>query len=423
MVYGQNCKIHIASYEFVLAWPKDATVDSLKELAERDYRLSSERASQLRSRDQPDSFHESELNSWHMTRLRTNPEHTIKEIPELRQFIGSGQYGKVYKTVDRKSGNNLAVKVINLHDRNDKEHLRATIQREIKVLEQVHHEHIIEYLGQAHFHTDCPQLFMPLREGNLTSLANTVERSSHDELCFQVLEQMLKALDYLAFTNFCHRDLKPDNILYKRLGGDRFHFQLTDFGLANWCRLATTDCGTGISKAPELYPEYGRFPQTPKLDIWSLFATILATHSRFVFPPLRATRYSEVLQAVRGNVTRLPDLRHMAVENPERRASAAQMLIALFEGSGLTTPRAKVLPLVEEEESRTPTTRGQRQRQVSGFPSPASGFPSPASRFPSPASRFPSPASRFPSPASRFPSLASRFSSPASRFPSSARQL
>lgn len=189
---------------------------------------------------------------------------------------------------------------------------------------------------------------MPLRHGNLTSLAKDLSKSCIIEsLCKQVLEQILKALDYLAFNQLCHRDVKPDNILYIDRGEWTYHFQLADFGFANHHRLATTMCGTAYFQAPELYPQYGNFPQSPKMDVWSLFASIIAVIPGFNFPPPNAKDYDDVLQAVRATVPKLSALRAMARENPMYQATAAQILVDRFGGQGLTTPREKVPPIEE----------------------------------------------------------------------------
>lgn len=69
------------------------------------------------------------------------------------------------------------------------------------------------------FHTLHPEIFMPLRDGTLTSLAQSSRLPfDHNTLSLIVLKQILCALDYLSNENLIHRDVKPDNILYFKLG-------------------------------------------------------------------------------------------------------------------------------------------------------------------------------------------------------------
>lgn len=88
-----------------------------------------------------------------------------------------------------------------------------------------------------------------------------------------VLEHMLRALDYLAHENLIHRDVKPDNILYSKSNAG-FTFQLADFGLArhysrHHSSAGGTVCGTTGFQAPELFPLCSNVnaKQSPKLDI------------------------------------------------------------------------------------------------------------------------------------------------------------
>lgn len=186
---------------------------------------------------------------------------------------------------------------------------------------------------------------MPLRAGNLRSLSkSTTRRWTDDQLGVAVLAQMLSALDHLACNDMCHRDIKPENILYWD-SIDGYTFQLADFGLANHRLLAVTKCGTGYYEAPELHPEYGQFAQSPKMDVWSLFATVADLHHKFSFPPAEAKTYADVLRAIRAAALLEPNLAHMVRENPDHRPSAAQLLVAHFDGRGLSTPRVQVPPI------------------------------------------------------------------------------
>ncbi|KAL2257582.1 hypothetical protein VTK26DRAFT_9456 [Humicola hyalothermophila] len=289
IIYGQRYNITIASYRFGLAWRQitsngSQNAMSLKELATNGYRESMERLKDVRSRDR--SLAEpSTPASWYMTRLQSAKAPLVDEADvSLRICLGEGSFGKVYKTVDRMTGNYFAVKVVDLRGPNviNPDLSRAALHREIKILESLSHENIIECLGTKDFDTDLPLIFMPCRPGSLHSLVEA--RPLSDELCKQVLKEMLCALDYLAFRNICHRDVKPQNILYEVLDKDNgtYRFQLGDFGLANVCHFAETLCGTPFYQAPEVRE---RKPQTPKVDVWSLFVTFAVIAPHIDFPP------------------------------------------------------------------------------------------------------------------------------------------
>lgn len=185
---------------------------------------------------------------------------------------------------------------------------------------------------------------MPMRPGNIKGLKETMSTPQIDQLCDQVLKQMLSALDYMASQGMCHRDIKPENILYyDKYGDQRYTFQLADFGLARNVQSALDFSGTWLYMAPETV--YFLAPQTPKLDIWSLFATIIDLLPRCNFPPPTRLAYMDIQNLVQGAVSKVPSLASMAEVNPDKRASAAQMLVALYDGQGLTTPLKDVPPL------------------------------------------------------------------------------
>jgi serine/threonine protein kinase len=68
--------------------------------------------------------------------------------------------------------------------------------------------------------------------------------------------------------------VKPENILYISQPDGQYQFQLGDFGLCNRAIDATTHTGSYLYMAPEMFRKGG---QTPKLDVWSLFVTMLWT--------------------------------------------------------------------------------------------------------------------------------------------------
>ncbi len=213
---------------------------------------------------------------------------------------------------------------------------------------------------------------MPLCDGSLVNLANAKSPpDTHNQLCTCVLEQMLSALDYLANMNLIHRDIKPENILYTARGQHLYRFQLADFGLAQYRSVANSFCGTFYYQAPEFHPQISNVyaDQSHKSDIWSLFATMMAFKYRFdEFPP-STLNYRLVVSALRAQLGIFTHLEPMARLHPDRRASAAQLLVLFFDGRGLTTPKSQIPPLqpdapLPEPPGRNPATRNPPARAL-----------------------------------------------------------
>lgn len=162
---------------------------------------------------------------------------------------------------------------------------------------------------------------------------------------------MLQALDFLASRNLIHRDVKPGNILYTRADGaadaDAYTFCLADFGVTNSAYMASTYAGTRVFMAPEIARRDAL--QTSKADVWSLCVTVLSVRNEGGFADKVNSQELQTSGDIEAAVLRLAadltPLQPMAVVDPARRASAAQMLCAVFQGDGLTTPRSQVAPL------------------------------------------------------------------------------
>jgi serine/threonine protein kinase len=186
------------------------------------------------------------------------------------------------------------------------------------------------------------EIFMGIKEGTLESLvwSGTGLSTSIADLVFL---HMLQALDCLAWNGIVHRDVKPANILYISQGDGQYQFQLGDFGLCNRTIGAGTYAGSPLYMAPEVLH---REVQTSKVDVWSLFVTMLWTLNGGEFRE-RCDQFKSIedgREAVfaASKIDTVSKIREMAIVNPEKRASAAQMLVKCYNGGGLTTPRSQV---------------------------------------------------------------------------------
>ncbi|KAL8725832.1 MAG: hypothetical protein Q9166_007119 [cf. Caloplaca sp. 2 TL-2023] len=208
----------------------------------------------------------------------------------------------------------------------------------------------IEFIHSQGWSGPSVELFMALKDGSLRSLLHQREPSFAEKMTNRYFPEILRALDFLAFNDVIHRDVKPENILYSAVQPDtgEYHFYLDDFGLCNNANSAITRVGTELSMAPEVHA--GGQQQTSKVDVWSLFVTTMWSLDIDDF----RTRCNDIgfLGGVRDVVVRaastddrMKSIGGMARIDPDERASAAQMINKLFKGEGLTTPRKQVQPL------------------------------------------------------------------------------
>jgi serine/threonine protein kinase len=251
----------------------------------------------------------------------------------LGREVGAGSYGSVSWVLDATSGKIIAVKKFHKLSGKNLEFATREMTNLFKINrdDSIKHEHILQILdcaggGKA---DDWGEIFMPLMQGNLKSL---VERytspSEHTALSDVVLRQMLLALQCIASHKIIHRDVKPENILYDYDAKGNYRFCLGDFGLSNDPELARTAAGTEPFMAPEVF---GRKRQTTKVDIWSLFATVVWTRT----PQFRRDCSQMHAQDLHGWLVAISradeytSMQRMASIDPKKRPSATEQLAIL----------------------------------------------------------------------------------------------
>ncbi|CAK7213451.1 hypothetical protein SCUCBS95973_001797 [Sporothrix curviconia] len=241
--------------------------------------------------------------------------------------LGEGAFGVVHRVINVDTGSIMARKLLK------REYVSDTnwqaYQREVKLMAEIKHPHVIDLIWSQHWDRPEAEIFTGVKDGTLRDLVlggSYAESVTLQNLAQDMLYHMLQALDALVCNGIIHRDIKPENILYVHRAGS-YQFQLGDFGLSNYARTATSyGVGTEIYMAPEM--NSGNRPRTSKVDVWSLFVTILWTLNVCGFRTRHLALYREVYNAVREctRVEVIDSIRPMAAVDPDQRASAAQML-------------------------------------------------------------------------------------------------
>jgi serine/threonine protein kinase len=200
----------------------------------------------------------------------------IAERYQLTELLGSGGSGSTYRATRISDGAEVAIKILSLRHLHDWKQLEL-FEREAKVLSQLNHPQIPQYL--EYFHVDTPSnrafyIVQQLAPGKpLTGWVNAGWLGTEAEVR-DIASQLLAILQYLHQQSppLIHRDIKPHNII-RNDDGQVF---LVDFGAVqnvyhNTLMKGSTVAGTYGYMAPEQF----RGMAVPSSDLYGLGATLL----------------------------------------------------------------------------------------------------------------------------------------------------
>src|SRR5258708_4257674 len=266
----------------------------------------------------------------------------------IRDEIGRGGMGVVYRTTDRLTGQLVALKCVTapsdlliFASRSDSVDLRISLAHEFQMLASLRHPNIIGVLDYG-FDTQRQAFFtMELLENPVTILQAGKNKPVSAKV--ELILQMLQALLYLHRRGIIHRDLKPNNVLVAN-----GQVRVLDFGLSTRPsseRREGETAGTLAYMAPEVLQQ-GLVTEAADLYSAGLIAYEIFTDQH----PFNTASISKLITEILTVVPQVPviadnyDLtqvvQHLLEKDPAARlADVAEVIDALSKAIGQPIPQ------------------------------------------------------------------------------------
>ncbi|XP_049923400.1 serine/threonine-protein kinase DCLK2-like [Epinephelus moara] len=204
----------------------------------------------------------------------------INEKYQVGKVIGDGNFAVVKECVERSTGQEFALKIIDKARCCGKEHL---IENEVAVLRRVRHPSIIQLIEVDETPSQLFLVMELVKGGDLFDAITSSTKYSERDASAMVFN-LAGAIKYLHRMNIVHRDIKPENLLVCEYPDGTKSLKLGDFGLATVVEGPLyTVCGTPTYVAPEIIAETG---YGLKVDIWA--AGVITYILLCGFPPFRS---------------------------------------------------------------------------------------------------------------------------------------
>ena len=185
--------------------------------------------------------------------------------------IGQGTFGEVFKAKHKSTLTVVALKKVLME--NEKEGFPITALREIKILQLLKHENVVNLIEICRYkHTQQKATFylvFDFCEHDLAGLLSNVNVKFNLGEIKKVIQQLLNGLFFIHSNKILHRDMKAANILITKTGV----LKLADFGLARAFSIARDKSNRYTNRVVTLWyrpPELllGERNYGPPVDMW-----------------------------------------------------------------------------------------------------------------------------------------------------------
>ncbi|KAA6370287.1 MAG: putative Serine/threonine protein kinase [Streblomastix strix] len=204
--------------------------------------------------------------------------------------LGRGSFGVVHHEIEKKTKRHVAIKEMQYETDQEKDMFNKEFQLMLNICNALHKVtqsqfiHVVEPIG-FFIGEDGDKAYLVMEfcsNGDMRKYIDDMRQMGadiKDERAFELIGQLIQAINQLHVNSIIHGDVKPENILMT----DGFKVKLADFGLARQLQVGreytTNHGGTTIYLSPEILhgkdiqgqkQDQGKIRQTKAADIYAI---------------------------------------------------------------------------------------------------------------------------------------------------------
>jgi serine/threonine-protein kinase len=192
---------------------------------------------------------------------------------EIRQLVGVGAMGRVYRAFQKGIDRDVAVKILH-RELSANQQLVSRFHREAKVASRLLHPNVVSVHLVGQLPDGAMYIVMEYLDGLSLQSALAAAGNAFDlPRALHVALQLCDATGEAHATGVVHRDLKPENVMLVRRGSDNDFVKVLDFGIArlNWGEQSmATAAGLIFGTARYISPEGAQGEQVgPTGDVYA----------------------------------------------------------------------------------------------------------------------------------------------------------